>query len=75
MKHRVAIDRIACTGHGLCGELFPEFITLDEWGYPILRPGEIPSYLVRDARRAVAGCLVLALRMEGAGPGKVPGRR
>ncbi|HEY3869680.1 MAG TPA: ferredoxin [Actinocrinis sp.] len=64
MKQRIAVDRIACTGHGLCAELFPEHITLDEWGYPILLPDEIPSYLMRHARRAVAACPVLALRLE-----------
>lgn len=78
MKYRIAIDRIACTGHGLCAELLPEFITLDEWGYPILQAAEIPTYLTRHARRAVAACPVLALRLEDTRPGvgaPTPGRR
>ena len=32
----LAVDRIACTGHGVCATLLPERITLDEWGYPIV---------------------------------------
>jgi ferredoxin len=62
--HRLVIDRIACTGHGLCAELFPEHLTLDEWGYPIQAPGPIPASLTRHVRRAVAACPALALRME-----------
>jgi ferredoxin len=62
--HRLVIDRIACTGHGLCAELFPEHLALDEWGYPIQSPGPIPAALNRHARRAVAACPALALRLE-----------
>jgi ferredoxin len=28
----LAVDRIACTGHGICASLLPEDVTLDEWG-------------------------------------------
>jgi len=58
------IDRITCDGHGLCGELFPELIGLDEWGYPILRGTAVPDDLTDHARRAVAACPVLALRLD-----------
>lgn len=34
--HRLAVDRIACTGHGLCAELSPEHFALPEWGFPTL---------------------------------------
>jgi len=59
----LAVDRIACTGHGLCAELLPERISLDEWGYPILAPAPVPGPLAGHARRAVAACPVLALRL------------
>lgn len=62
--HRIVIDRIGCTGHGLCAELFPEQLSLDEWGYPVLSPGRIPGSQLRHARRAVAACPALALRLE-----------
>ena len=59
----VTVDRIACAGHGLCAELLPERISLDEWGYPILAPDPIPAALAEHARRAVAACPALALRL------------
>ncbi|MEO7236067.1 MAG: ferredoxin [Lapillicoccus sp.] len=32
-----ALDRIACTGHGICASILPEQISLDEWGYPVVQ--------------------------------------
>ena len=43
------VDRTACQGHGLCAELLPEHITLDEWGYPLVDGAAIPA---RTAGRA-----------------------
>jgi ferredoxin len=63
MNQTVMVDRIACTGHGLCAELLPELISLDEWGYPILDPHPVPGSLAGHARRAVAACPTLALRL------------
>jgi len=54
---------IACTGHGLCAELLPELVSLDEWGYPILEPGPIPAGLNALARRTVTACPALALKL------------
>ncbi|MEU8925371.1 ferredoxin [Kitasatospora sp. NPDC048545] len=61
--HRLAVDRIACDGRGLCAELLPELVALDEWGYPIVPRSDVPGELLADARRAVAACPVLALRL------------
>ena len=58
------VNPILCDGHGLCAELLPEAIGLDEWGYPILEQGPLPRSLEPHARRAVAACPVLALRLE-----------
>ena len=55
------VNPIACDGHGLCAELFPERIELDEWGYPIIGAEPIPRSLMKHARRAVAECPTLAL--------------
>jgi ferredoxin len=66
MGERLAIDRIRCDGYGMCAEMFPEGIELDDWGYPIRRPGTIPDRLLPMARRAVDVCPVLALRLVGA---------
>ena len=58
------VDPIACDGHGMCAELLPELVTLDEWGYPIMDPGPVPPSLDREARKAVAACPALALKLQ-----------
>jgi ferredoxin len=60
----LAIDRIKCDGRGLCTELLPELIRLDDWGYPILAPGPIPEHLLPLAQRAVDDCPVLAIAVR-----------
>jgi ferredoxin len=60
----IAIDRIRCDGYGMCAELLPELIELDDWGYPIVRDAAVPEDLADHARRAVAACPVLALRLR-----------
>jgi ferredoxin len=60
---RLRIDPTACTGHGVCADLLPERIRLDEWGFPIIQ-ADVPSGLASGARRAVRGCPVLALRLQ-----------
>ena len=64
MTDKLALDPIACTGHGLCAELFPERIWLDEWGYPVIEQGELSPELLAHARRAVDACPTLALRLQ-----------
>jgi ferredoxin len=61
---RLEVDRIKCDGHGLCAEVLPELIALDDWGYPILRDVVLPAALEGHARRAVVDCPVLALRLR-----------
>jgi len=60
----VRVNPIDCEAHGLCAELFPERISLDEWGYPIVDRSPIPPSLERHARRAVAACPTLALLLQ-----------
>ncbi|MCX3059030.1 ferredoxin [Streptomyces beihaiensis] len=62
------VDRIACTGQGLCAELLPELIGLDEWGYPVIADRSVPGHLRSHARRAVAACPRLALHLDRADP-------
>jgi ferredoxin len=64
VRTEIVVDRIACDGFGLCAELLPELIELDDWGYPIVRAGGVPDALMDHARRAVNVCPVLALRLE-----------
>jgi ferredoxin len=58
------VNPIACAGHGACAELVPELIELDEWGYPLIEPGEVPATLERQVRKAVASCPALALKLR-----------
>jgi ferredoxin len=60
---RLVVDPIACDGHGLCHDLFPEGILLDDWGFPIVTDMPITGADLRHARRAVAACPRLALRL------------
>jgi ferredoxin len=64
MTSRLVLDPIACEGHGLCAELLPERISLDEWGYPIIDDAPIGPHLLAHARRAVATCPTLALALR-----------
>ena len=64
----IRVDRIRCDGYGMCAEMLPELIDLDDWGYPIIDPEPIPRSLRRHARRAVTACPVLALRLAAAEP-------
>ena len=72
---RIEIDPIMCEAHGLCAELLPELITLDEWGYPVLEDTPVPADLQALARRAVSVCPTLALRLsaiDAVAPGTAP---
>jgi ferredoxin len=63
MSLTLVVDPIACDGRGVCAELFPERITLDRWGYPIIDREPIPRSLEEHARRAVFLCPLLALHL------------
>jgi ferredoxin len=64
MSVRLKVNPIACTGHGLCAELLPERVSLDEWGYPIVSAEPIDRGLRPLARRAVTDCPALALLLQ-----------
>ena len=63
VSETLRVDPISCEGHGLCAELFPERISLDDWGYPIVDARPIPRELEEHAERAVESCPVLALKL------------
>jgi ferredoxin len=62
-REQLALDPIACVGHRLCAELFPERIVLDDWGYPMVDP-DVPPDLHDHAARAVKACPALALKLR-----------
>jgi ferredoxin len=63
-RHVLRLDPIACDGHGICADLLPERIGLDDWGYPIVDGTPIAGDLLAHAHRAVTNCPALALRLE-----------
>lgn len=63
---RIVVNPISCKGHGLCAELLPEMIRLDDWGYPIIDPSPVPPHLEAHLKRAIAACPTLALLVANA---------
>jgi ferredoxin len=64
MSHSVRINPIACEAHGMCAELLPERITLDEWGYPLLDETPLHGSQVEHAIRAARACPTFALLVQ-----------
>lgn len=55
---QLRVDRIACTGHGVCAGVLPRNFELDEWGYPIVTD---PVVGADDAATAIRLCPARAL--------------
>jgi ferredoxin len=71
MSEHLKVNPIACEAHGMCAELLPEMIDLDEWGYPIVDGRPLPPELFALAQRAATACPTLALMVEKRkGPGR-----
>jgi ferredoxin len=64
MSERLRVNPIACEAHGMCAELLPERITLDEWGYPLIDGRPLEPRLVQNALRAAQACPTFALIVE-----------
>ncbi len=64
MSQHVRVNPIACEAHGMCAELLPERIMLDQWGYPIVDGRPLEGEEVRHAIRAAQACPTLALLVE-----------
>ncbi|HET6653824.1 MAG TPA: ferredoxin [Nocardioides sp.] len=62
MTKQLRVDWPSCKGRGLCHEILPEAIQLDEWGYPLV-VSDIDEDTIGLAREAVKVCPTLALRM------------
>jgi ferredoxin len=75
VSSQLRVNPIACDAHGLCAELFPERVRLDDWGYPIIDPRPIPRALKPHAKRAVDTCPTLALMLTAAEPFEAEHRR
>ena len=62
-RQALAVDWQACDGHGLCAEILPELVSLDEWHFPVVDRA-VPRNLERLAKAAVVACPKLALRLQ-----------
>lgn len=60
---RLEVDWSRCDGHGLCADVLRGTVRMDEDNYPVIPAEPIPARLEADARRAVAVCPGLALRL------------
>ena len=60
------VDWPRCKAHGLCHEIVPEAIHLDEWGYPFFDRHPIVGEELAAVRKAVQVCPTLALRLNDA---------
>jgi ferredoxin len=63
-EQTLEIDWTRCDGHGLCADLVPDRIVMDEWGFPLIRRATVNDAELIDTRRAVAMCPALALRLQ-----------
>ncbi|MEV1170291.1 NADH-ubiquinone oxidoreductase-F iron-sulfur binding region domain-containing protein [Nonomuraea sp. NPDC049784] len=61
VEYRLEVDWSRCQGHGLCAHLLPEFVDLDDYGFPSFR--NVPGWMAKEARRTVEMCPALALRL------------
>jgi ferredoxin len=61
---RLRVDFIACDGRGLCAAALPGLISLDDWGFPVVRDEAVPGRRLGDAQATVRACPKLALRLE-----------
>ena len=64
MIRHLRVNPIACEAHGMCAELLPERITLDEWGYPVIDDAPVDGVQLEHAVRAARACPTFALLVE-----------
>lgn len=57
------VDWPQCQARGLCAELLPERIALDEWGYPVVL-GPVDASQAGLAREAADACPRRALHLR-----------
>ena len=67
MAIKLRVDPIMCDGFGHCAELAPEFIDLDEWGYPLISDRELQRKEEAIAQMAITQCPRKALFIERTG--------
>ncbi|HEX2857321.1 MAG TPA: ferredoxin [Propionibacteriaceae bacterium] len=56
------VDRMSCTGHGVCAQILPRNIALDAHGYPILLDDRVDA---EEGDTAIRMCPARALYWKG----------
>jgi ferredoxin len=67
MARELRVDWLRCDGYGLCGDLAPDAIGLDDWRYPVILEGALEPGLLDDVQRAIDCCPMHALRLVDSG--------
>jgi ferredoxin len=63
----VGVDMVRCAGHGICAWVFPDRVSLDEWGFAQVDPTPVADRGgVRRAGRAERACPRRALLVTSA---------
>ncbi|NJD29051.1 MAG: ferredoxin [Chloroflexi bacterium] len=74
MDRELRVDWIACEAFGMCHDLAPDLVALDDWGYPILpSPSEVAAR-AGDVQRIIDCCPARALSLVRR-DGRTQGRR
>jgi ferredoxin len=53
---KVWVDADRCRGHGMCLTLCPEVFSLNDDGYAVADPEEVPAGLEQSAQEAIECC-------------------
>ncbi|MDH6239915.1 ferredoxin [Aurantimicrobium minutum] len=61
---KIILDRPRCEGHGLCEEVAPKLMHLDDDGELVLDVVEVDDSNIEAAKAAVRVCPVAALKIQ-----------
>lgn len=57
-RPELRVDRVACSGHGICATLLEGNLRLDPWGYPVVDEPAVPR---EEGEQAIRFCPARAL--------------
>jgi ferredoxin len=61
---KVRLEQAKCVGHAQCYAVDPELFPIDDSGYSILQPHEVPPEKEAKTREGAAACPEVALILE-----------
>ncbi|MBB5079464.1 ferredoxin [Nonomuraea endophytica] len=59
---RVNVDGTKCAAYALCAEIAPQVFDLDDFGYAVATPEDVPAALEVVTGEAIEACPVQAIR-------------